>query len=87
LLVFLYTKKLQKIPLKMSTNDLLNHHQNTLDQFIKNARIAHNDKFEYSLVKYINGATKVTSICNTHGNFEQTHSCYLHGYGCPKCVL
>jgi hypothetical protein len=36
-------------------------------------------------VEYINSQTKVTIICNKHGDFEQIPSAHLKGQGCRKC--
>mgnify|MGYP005857385263 CR=1 FL=1 len=45
----------------------------------------HNNKYDYSLVDYINNFTKVKIICSDHGVFEQKPSNHLSGQGCPKC--
>lgn len=57
----------------------------TTTEFIKDANKVHNGKYDYSLVDYINNATKVKIICPTHGVFEQKPSNHLSGKGCPKC--
>ena len=53
----------------------------TIEQFKK----VHQDKYNYSLVKYINTNTKVKIICPIHGDFEQTPANHKNGDGCPKC--
>ena len=53
--------------------------------FIKNAIIKHNNKYDYSSVNYIKSKIKVKIICPEHGEFEQTPSGHLSGYGCPNC--
>jgi very-short-patch-repair endonuclease len=53
--------------------------------FIEKAKLIHNNKYDYSLVKYINNKTKVKIICPEHGIFEQLPSAHLQGQGCPKC--
>jgi hypothetical protein len=53
--------------------------------FIEKAVLVHGDKYNYSLVEYINNKTKVKIICSEHGEFEQTPNCHLSGQGCPKC--
>jgi hypothetical protein len=55
------------------------------DTFIKKATAKHNDKYDYSLVEYVNAKTKVKIICSKHGIFEQTPGNHLNGRGCPEC--
>ena len=57
----------------------------TNEQFIKDAIEKHGGKFNYSKTNYINSNTKVTIICNNHGEFEQNAHNHLGGSGCPKC--
>ena len=59
----------------------------TLEQFIINANIIHNNTYDYSeITEYINNNTKVPIRCKIHGIFEQTpHSHMSGGCGCPKC--
>ena len=57
----------------------------TSEEFIKEAKQIHGDRYDYSKVKYINRNTPVTIICPTHGEFEQIPSNHLQGKGCPKC--
>jgi len=58
----------------------------TINEFINRSREIHNNKYDYSLVNYININTKVKIICPKHGVFEQTPNCHLNqGYGCQKC--
>lgn len=54
-------------------------------KFINNAKKIHNNKFDYSLVKYINMETKIKIICPIHGVFEQRADSHLKTSGCPKC--
>lgn len=59
----------------------------TTQEFIKEARIAHGDKYDYTRVEYINCDTKVEIICPEHGVFLQ--SPYNHcnkKQGCPQCA-
>lgn len=45
------------------------------------------DKYDYSLVEYINAHTDVTIICRKHGPFKQTPTNHLFGKnGCHQCV-
>lgn len=58
----------------------------TKDEFISKAKNIHGDKYDYSLVKYVNMQTKVSIICPIHGQFEQTPAKHLLGRGCRKCA-
>lgn len=55
------------------------------EDFIKEAKQIHGDKYDYSLVKYYNTHTKVKIICPEHGAFEQTPHHHLEGSECPIC--
>jgi len=56
----------------------------TTEEFINKANKIHN-KYDYSLVNYLNNNTKVKIICVKHGIFEQTPNSHLSGSGCAKC--
>ena len=58
----------------------------TANEFIKQARNVHGDKYDYSKVEYVNSKTKICIICPIHGEFWQTPDNHLHGKGCPKCA-
>ncbi len=57
----------------------------TTEQFIKEARVVHGDKYDYSKVEYKTAKTKIKIICPVHGEFEQTPDRHLKGRGCPSC--
>ena len=57
----------------------------TVEDFIRRSNEKHNNKYNYSLVDYVNYFTKVKIICSKHGIFEQNPSSHLYGTGCPKC--
>jgi len=57
----------------------------TTEEFIKKARKIYGDKFDYSLVNYVNNYTKVKIICPEHGIFEQVPKSHLKGCNCKKC--
>lgn len=57
----------------------------TTEEFIIISNLVHNNKYNYSLVEYINNKTKVKIICPTHGVFEQRPHAHLQNQGCPKC--
>lgn len=58
-----------------------------IDKFLVRARKVHNEKFDYSLVKYKNFDINIKIICSTHGTFEQTPRRHLLGNGCKKCAV
>lgn len=58
----------------------------TLEEFITKSNKKHDNKYDYSNVKYINDKTKVTIICPIHGEFYQTPNAHLNaGKGCKYC--
>jgi hypothetical protein len=57
-----------------------------IDDFINRAKLKHNDRYDYSKVKYINSKTKVIIICPIHGDFGQRPDSHLAGAGCSTCV-
>ena len=57
------------------------------EQFIKEAKEIHGDRYDYSLVEYSGSNQKITIICRKHGTFEQAANGHLQGYGCPKCAV
>ena len=60
-------------------------YKKTPEEFIKQARKVHGDKYDYSKVVYKDGKSKVTIICPVHGEFEQIANNHLKGEGCIKC--
>lgn len=54
-------------------------------EFIKKAKKVHDNKYNYSLVNYINDSTKVKIICPIHGIFKQIPNSHLQDHGCPLC--
>lgn len=58
----------------------------SITNFITEAQIIHNNKFDYSKVEYINTHTPVTIICKKHGEFNQRPIKHLLGSGCPTCA-
>ncbi len=55
------------------------------DEFILRSNNVHNNKYDYSKVKYVNAKTKVTIICPEHGDYDQEAFSHLSGCGCPIC--
>ena len=59
----------------------------TTEEFIKRARDAHGDKYDYSLTVYTTIIEKVKIICPVHGEYEQNARSHLEGKHCKKCSL
>ena len=57
----------------------------TTEEFIKQAKIIHGDKYAYDKCCYQRANLKVIITCNVHGDFEQRASGHLKGSGCSKC--
>jgi len=55
------------------------------EQSIKDFIKKHGNKYDYSLVDYVNAIEKVKIICEKHGIFEITPNSHLNGAGCYKC--
>lgn len=60
-------------------------HKKTTEEFIQEARKVHGDKYDYSLVDYVNDRTDVEIICPKHGVFKQLPTHHLKKSGCRKC--
>ena len=58
----------------------------TTFSFIEKSRLIHDNKYDYSKVKYINNKTYVDIICPIHGLFKQLPYNHINGHGCSKCV-
>ena len=43
----------------------------TIEEYLNIVMNNHNNKYDYSLVKYINSTTSVKIICPIHGEFKQ----------------
>jgi len=56
------------------------------DNFIKEAKEIHGDKYDYSNVDYVNSKIKIIIGCKKHKEFEQTPGSHLSGNGCPLCI-
>lgn len=57
----------------------------TTNEFIYEAKIKHNNKYDYSLVNYKGNKIKVKIICPIHGEFEQRPNDHLNTNGCSAC--
>jgi len=59
----------------------------TTDEVISDFIIKHDNRYNYSKVKYKDNYNKVKIICKEHGLFEQLASNHRQGQGCPKCNI
>jgi hypothetical protein len=58
------------------------------DQFIRECKAVHGDKYDYSRVNYVQNKTPVIIGCPEHGDFLQIPIKHLNaGHGCPKCAF
>lgn len=57
----------------------------SLEKFINQCNIKHNSFYDYTLVEYVNSATKIIIKCPLHGEFIQEANSHLQGKGCIKC--
>jgi len=57
----------------------------TTKRFVEKAKLIHYNKYNYSLVNYCGAKSKVYIICPEHGQFHQTPSNHLSGFGCFEC--
>lgn len=57
----------------------------TTEEFVCDAKKKHGNKYDYSLVTYIDNSVKIDIICKRHGLFKQTPAAHLRGSGCPIC--
>lgn len=73
---------------KCADVDRIISNRGTLENFIRNARNVHGDKYTYDdQCVYVNCETKLKIFCNIpkHGYFKQTPDSHISGSGCPKC--
>ena len=56
-----------------------------VDDVINRGNEIHDNKYDYSLMRYNNIKDKVIIICPKHGDFEQTIDNHLSGKGCMRC--
>ena len=59
--------------------------QSTTESFVEKAKLKHGEKYDYSLVNYVNAKVPVNIICKKHGTFSQKPNNHLNGAGCPIC--
>lgn len=66
-------------------NEIVMGRTKTQKQFIIDANKVHHNRYDYSLVKYINCKTKIIIICPKHKQFLQKPNSHLNNRGCPRC--
>ena len=58
------------------------------EEYIRQAKLAHNNRYDYSKVVYTDCRKKITIICPKHGEFQQQAAWHLRSNGqCPKCSI
>lgn len=58
----------------------------TTDQFIREAKEVHGDRYDYSLVDYKTNSTHIIITCDIHGEFKQLPYQHVNlKSGCPEC--
>ena len=62
-----------------------NNQKSNTKEFIEKSIKIHGQKYDYSLVKYINKKEKVKILCLKHGVIEQKAHLHLSGHGCKIC--
>jgi hypothetical protein len=59
----------------------------TTDEFLSKAKNVHQNRYKYVNTIYKGYFEKLLITCEIHGNFTQTPSDHLQGYGCPICKI
>ena len=57
----------------------------SIEEFLSRSNIIHDNKYDYSNVKYRSFDYKVNILCPIHGKFSQSPDSHLRGSGCPMC--
>ena len=59
----------------------------TTEEFIADAKRVHGDRYDYSLVEYVNSNIKVVVVCKEHGNFLISPNKHIQNRGCKQCHI
>ena len=59
----------------------------TTAEFIQQANILHNYRYDYSKTTYVNQETPIVINCSVHGDYTQTPFGHLHSFGCRECGI
>lgn len=57
----------------------------TTSEFVLKASAIHSNKYTYGKTEYKQCHLKVCITCRKHGDFYQSPSSHLRGFGCPSC--
>jgi len=70
-------------------SDLITSSKNrtTTEEFVRKSNLKHNNKYDYSNVKYKKLHDKIEIICPIHGKFLQKGDDHLRGVGCRTCSI
>jgi very-short-patch-repair endonuclease len=71
---------------KKCSREIVTIGQRKNTEFIEKSNIKYNNKYDYSLVEFVNRTTKVKIICPSHGEFLSTPTNHLNGNGCTECT-
>lgn len=71
---------------KRKANPRVSTRRRSQDQFEKEAREIHGDRYNYDDTIYVNKRQKITISCSIHGSWETIGQHHLKGGGCPKCA-
>ena len=55
------------------------------EDFLAIANQVHHNKYDYSLMEYVDRNTPIKIICQKHGVFTQRPKSHIRGAGCPMC--
>lgn len=67
----------------------MSNHRNKIysqEEVLQRFKRVHGDRYDYSMMKYIDSHSNVTIICREHGPFQQEARYHTKGGGCPKCA-
>lgn len=56
------------------------------EEFITKAKDVHGDTYDYSLVEFESFGNPVIILCAKHGEFNQTPTVHIKGFGCKRCA-
>jgi len=56
-----------------------------IDEFIRDAKLVHGNKYDYSVSAYYGNDKPIEIICPLHGVFKQLPHNHLEGCGCHRC--
>jgi hypothetical protein len=58
----------------------------TTEEWIKQAKAVHGDRYDYSETVYNGWLQQLDIICPVHGKFSQRADNHVHGFNCWKCT-